>query len=181
MYYPTIIAYRLDDKIAGAPVRQRCVRPLNIINKASLTEALAALDNVPRNERSAISLTYHASLLLSVGRVDEAQTDIEQALSSNPATATPMRCQAIIAVVQNDKEQALISATKAVELDQTSPLPGWRFPMRSKPISKSRMRLKASKKRSELDPQNALAWARLAELHMSTGYLDRALEAAQRR
>ena len=41
------------------------------------------------------------------------------------------------------------------------------------------MRLESVKKAVELDPQNALAWARLAELHMSTGYLDRALKAAQ--
>jgi tetratricopeptide (TPR) repeat protein len=38
--------------------------------------------------------------------------------------------------------------------------------------------LNSSKKAVELDPENGLAWARLAELQLSFGYLDKAMDAA---
>src|SRR5687768_7888124 len=52
--------------------------------------------------------------------------------------------------------------------------------MRSKRTSRLRQHLRASRRPRSWNQKNALVWARLSELHMSIGYLDRALEAAQR-
>ncbi len=123
LYYPTIVDYRLDEKISAEPAEpaQSALRQsIELYQEGRLSEALAALDNVPQNQRSPHFLTYHAGLLLSVGRVDEARADIEQALKLEPGNSDAYALQAIIAVVQNDKEQALTLATKAVELDQAS-------------------------------------------------------------
>ena len=123
LYYPTIVDYRLDEKIAtepSEPAQSALRESVDLYQQGRPSEALAALDNVPQNERSPRFLTYHAGLLLSVGRVDEARADIEQALKLEPGNSDAYALQAIIAVVQNDKEQALTLAAKAVELDQTS-------------------------------------------------------------
>jgi Flp pilus assembly protein TadD len=59
-------------------------------------------------------LAYRASQLLTVGRVDEARADIEQALSLDPKYSDAFSLQSIIAVVQNEKEKALSSAQKDI-------------------------------------------------------------------
>ena len=82
-------------------------------------------------------------------------------------------------MVQNDKEQALTLATRAVELDQSSPTARLALSYAQQAHFNIEDALASVQRAVELDPENALAWARLAELHMSTGYLDRALKAAQ--
>ena len=108
------------------------------------------------------------------------RADIEQALKLEPGNSDAYALQAIIAVVQNDKEQALTLATKAVELDQASSTARLALSYAQQAHFNIEDALASVQKAVELDPENALAWARLAELHMSTGYLDRALKAAQR-
>ena len=51
-------------------------------------------------------LAYRASQMLSVGRVDEAKADIDQALRIDPNFSDALALQSIIAVVQNDKEKS---------------------------------------------------------------------------
>jgi tetratricopeptide (TPR) repeat protein len=65
-------------------------------------------------------LAHHASLLLAVGRVDEANADLEKALRLKPNYSDAYALQSIIAVVQNDKDKALNLAQKAVEADPNS-------------------------------------------------------------
>ena len=90
------------------------------MNKAELTEALEALDSVPADEHSARLFIYRAGLLLSVGRIDEANGNIAQALRIEPGNSDAYALQAMIATVQNDKEQALALAHHAVDLNATS-------------------------------------------------------------
>ena len=65
-------------------------------------------------------LAYRASQLLAVGRVDEAGADIQRALSLDPKYSDAYALQAIIFVVQNEKDKALGSAQKAVETGPNS-------------------------------------------------------------
>lgn len=179
LYYPTIVGYRIDE------AKTRELSPalhasVELYQQGKLSEALAALDGVPQSERSPRFLTYHAGLLLSVGRADEARADIEQTLRLEPGNSDAYALQAIIAVVQNDKDPALTLANKAVELDQTSSAAWVALSYAQQAHFKIEAALQSVQQAAEIDPQNALIWARLAELHMSTGYLDRALEAARR-
>lgn len=178
LYYPTIVGYRIDEANTGEP-SPALHASIELYQQGKLSEALAALDNVPQSERSPRFLTYHAGLLLSVGRADEARADIKQALKLEPGNSDAYALQAIIAVVQNDKGPALTLANKAVELDQTSSAARLALSYAQQAHFKIEAALQSLQKAAELDPENALVWARLAELHMSTGYLDRALEAAQ--
>ena len=177
LYYPTIIN-RFDERTADGGELPTLRVSIELYRQGRMTEALAALDNVSVSDRSSRFLTYRAGLLLSVGRVDEAEADIQKTIRLELANSDAYALLAIIAVVQNEKERALNLATTAVELDQASPTARLALSYAQQAQFKIEDALESVKRAVELDPQNALAWARLAELHMSTGYLDRALEAA---
>jgi tetratricopeptide (TPR) repeat protein len=125
-------------------------------------------------------LAYRASLLIPVGRVDEAAKDLERALSLNPNYSDAYALQSIIAVVQNDKEKALTLAQKAVETGPNSATAR----IAQSYAQQASFNLEGAKASLEeavkLEPENALAWARLAEIWSALGYLDKSLEAAQK-
>jgi tetratricopeptide (TPR) repeat protein len=124
-------------------------------------------------------LAHRASLLIAVGRVDEAAKDLEQALTLDPNYSDAFALQSIIAVVQNEKEKALNLAQKAVETgpkSATARIALSYAQQASFDLEGARASLEEAVK---LEPDNALAWARLAEIHMSFGYLDKALDAAK--
>lgn len=180
LFYPTIISRRLDDKMGDEPAMQSLRSSMELYEQGRTTEALAALDDVSPRAYSPRFLTYRAGLLLSVGRVDEAEADIQQTLQIEPGNSNAHALLAIIAVAQNDKEQALALATRAIALDPESSAARLALSYAQQAHFQIEEALESVKKAVETDPRNALAWARLAELHMSTGYLEQALQAAQR-
>ena len=124
-------------------------------------------------------LAYRASRLLSVGRVDEANVDIENALKLDPKYTDAVALQSIIAVVGNQKQKALEFAKASVNMDPKSATAQIALSY----AQQASFDLNGAKESIEtavnLKPENALAWARLAEIYSSFGDLDQALEAAQ--
>ena len=120
------------------------------------------------------------SRLLSVGRVDEAESEIGEVLKRTPGDASALSLQSVIAVAQNEKGKALDLARKAVEADPRN-ASAW---IALSYAQQAGFDLKGARTSVEeavrLEPGNALAWARLSELRMSFGNLDEALEAANR-
>ncbi len=122
---------------------------------------------------------YQASRLLVVGQADKAKENIEQVLKHEPDNSDAHALLAIIAVVQNEKDQALDLATKAITLNPDSAAAHLALSYTQQAHFEITAALESVQKAVMLDPQNALAWARSAELQMSLGDLDRALDAAQ--
>lgn len=118
------------------------------------------------------------SLLLSVGRVDEARSEIEEALKADPGNGDALALQSIIAVVQNEKEKALSLAKKAVDANPNSASARVALSYAQQANFDLKGALDSLKDAVRLEPENALAWARLAEIRMSFGELDEALKAA---
>jgi tetratricopeptide (TPR) repeat protein len=179
LYYPTIIDYQLDEKITSEPAFSELRASIEFYQQGRLVKAISELDHVPQSARTAHFLNYYAGLLLSVGRVDEAKANIEQALELEPDNSGAYALKAIIAVVQNDKEQALSLASQAVELNPASPTAKLALSYAQQAHFEIEAALASVQEAVKIDTQNALAWARLAELQMSVGYLDRALDAAR--
>jgi len=126
------------------------------------------------------SMVNQAAQLLSVGRVEEAGSKIGQALNADAANSGALSLQVIIAVVQNEKAEALTLADKAV-----AAAPGSATALIARSYAQqANFDLEGARASLEeavtAEPENALAWARLAELHSSFGDLDKALEAAQK-
>jgi len=126
-----------------------------------------------------VYLASRASSQLAVGRVDEANSDIDQILSIDPDNSDAMALQSIIALVQNDKAKGLTLAKKAVEADPESAPAKVALSYNQQAafdLEGARATLENAVKQT---PDNALAWARLAEIHMSFGDLGKALDAAK--
>ena len=164
-----------------APLKDVIVRPTDAVQWAlhypTIIDHLP--DYSPQDEQSASFLIHQAGRLLTVGSVDEAKTNIEQALKLDPDNSDAYALQTIIAVVQNDKDLALNFATQAVSLDPISATAKLALSYAQQAHFDIEDALATVHEAVKLDSQNALAWARLAELKMSVGHLDQALDAAQ--
>ncbi len=180
LYYPPVTYFRPDEFPAGPGWRGMVRNSIESYTKGDFQAAFDAIKGVANDIREPRFFAYRASLLLSVGRVDEADPDLERALSLDPKYSDALALQSIIAVVQNDKEKALNLARTAVEADpkSASALIALSYAQQSNfDLEGARNSLKQAVQSS---PGNTLAWARLAELHMSFADLDEALEAAKK-
>jgi tetratricopeptide (TPR) repeat protein len=181
LYYPPILA-----AVGGQPDQIPADLPPPLADalaraaRRDITGALGVLERVPEGERDAQYHLYHAALLLSVGQVDEARVGIDRALAMEPRAGLAYALRAVINVVQNQKGDALADARRAVELSpkETAPKIALSY------AQQAQFQLEAARDtllQATVDqPEDALAWARLAELWLMLGYRDRAREAAER-
>src|SRR5512134_3403668 len=116
LHYPSVLPPLTDPK-AAADLPQAVQEALLLAGWDDLASAFARLDRMPEAERGPRFHLYRAALLLSVGRVDEARRDIDQALLQDPAAGLAYALRTVIAVAQNGKAQALTDARRAVELN----------------------------------------------------------------
>jgi tetratricopeptide (TPR) repeat protein len=180
LYYPPVVYFRADEVPAGTDWAAKARTSSEAYRKGDLAGAFAAIQDVPADVADARFLSYRAHLLLSVGRVDEARRDLARALQLSPGDANAQSLQVIMAVVQDDKDQALALARK-VSADNPSSAAAW---IALSYAQQARFDLPGARasveKALQLDSQNALAWARLAELQSSFGELSKALASAQK-
>lgn len=130
------------------------------------TAAFAALERVPAPARGARFHLLRASILLDVGRVEEAAADLDLALRQDPEAGEAHAMRAVVDVVGNRPEQARAAADRAVALQPKAAAP---FVARSY-VDQAAFDLPAARAALETavanEPDNALAWARLAELRL---------------
>ena len=180
LYYPPVLYLRPDEFPPG-PGWQGMVRQSSeFYLRGDRQKAFERIATVPETVRDPRFFAYRASLLLAVGRVDEANSDVGRALRLAPGDSHTLALQVIIAVVQNEKDKALDVARRAVEAAPRSATALIALSY----AQQARFDLEAARasleKAVQLDPKNALGWARLAELWSSFGRLDQALKAAQK-
>jgi tetratricopeptide (TPR) repeat protein len=175
LYYPPVIDVRPGENVH--PSLKAATEQFRAGNTA---EAFAELDRVPVDNWDAQYFIYRASLLLYVGREQEAQADLAQALQQDAKKSDALALQAIIAVVQSDKEQGLSLAQRAVDADPSSAAAQIALSYAQQAIFKLEAALQSAEQAAKLDQSNALAYARIAELQLSQGDLDKALVAAKK-
>jgi tetratricopeptide (TPR) repeat protein len=180
LYYLPTLYFRAADFAAGTDWQGMVRNSIEALNKGDYQAAFEAIRNVPPNINEPRFVAYRAALLLAVGRYDEATRDLAQALSIAPNYSDALALQAIVAVVQNDKERALDLAKQAVTADpkSTSALISLSYAQQANFDLDGA--LNSLQQAVQLSPENALAWARLSEMWLSFNQLDEALEAAQR-
>jgi tetratricopeptide (TPR) repeat protein len=175
LYYPPILSGS-----ALASKSPALAEAVSCADRGDTVCAFAALDRVPANAQDAQFYLLRASLLLSVGRVEEAKADIDASLETDPNAGLAYSLRSVIAVAQNDNAAALKDARRGVELDPTSA---------SAKIALSyalQANLQLTEARDTLlkavdqSPEDALAWARLSELWLMLGERKQSREAAQR-
>ncbi len=180
LYYPPVVYFRADEFPAGSGWQGMVRSSTEAYGRGDLARALQAVENAPADVREPRFFTYRAHLYLAVGRVDAARADIDRAIALSANDPGALSLQAIIAIVQNEKDRALDIAQKNVAANPNSAT-AW---IALSYAQQARFDLPGARASVEkavaLDPQNALAFARLAELNSSFGDFDKTLAAAQK-
>ncbi|MFQ5759695.1 MAG: FecR domain-containing protein [Acidiferrobacterales bacterium] len=177
LHYPAIVDYRPAD-FTNTGWQRMVRRSIEFYRAGDLVNAFAAIAEAPGEIRDPRFFTYRAALLLTVGHVHEASDDIAQALALVPNNSHAVALQAIIAVVQNEKANALELAMEAVAFDAESAVAKVALSYAQQANFDLPGALASLQQAVNRDPENALAWARLSELWLSVGDLDEALAAA---
>lgn len=119
---------------------------------------------------------YQAASMLNAGRVTEASRLLKKA----PRTGNRQALQAIIAVVTNDKTSALTLATEAVQLAPNTASTHIALSYAHQAHFNLEQALHSALQATVANQHNALAWARVAELQLSSGEMADALSTAQK-
>jgi tetratricopeptide (TPR) repeat protein len=170
LYYPSV----LDSRPADFPAYVRS--SIEAYRKGDIAGAFAALVRLGPGIVDPAFLTYHAVLLLSVGRVEEAKDEIKKLPESDGRRKA---IESIIGVVQGDKPGALRSgqeAVKALPQSASARIALSYAQQASFDLEGARRSLEEAVK---VEPQNALAHARLAEIWLSFGKVREALREAE--
>nr|HDN01138.1 TonB-dependent receptor [Deltaproteobacteria bacterium] len=179
LYYPPVLEYRPADFGSDTGWQAKVRRSIEFYWNGDLTGAFSSLEEVPEDIQDPHFFTYRVVLLLTVGCIDEADVDIRKALNLDPSNSHAIALQSVIAVVQNQKNQALDLARKAVEMAPESPAARVALSYAQQADFDLQGALTSLREAVELGPGNALVWSRLSELWLSFGDLDKALEAAK--
>jgi Flp pilus assembly protein TadD len=170
----------------GAPAGVRLfVRPTDAVQWAlyyppldsEVTSELADCERVAAGARPQC-LAARASALLRRGRVEAAERDIRAAQALAPEGAEAMALAALIRVVKNDKTGALELARRAVSQDGRSVRAWLALSYALQAHFDLAEALAAAGLAAQLEPANAVAQARHAELLLSSGRLQEAELAA---
>ena len=180
LYYPPVAYFRPEDFQGTQPWQAMTRNSVEAYMKGDYQGAFDALKGAPADITEPRFFAYRASLLLGVGRVDEAGPDLERALKLNPNYSDALALQSLIAVVQNDKGKALGIAQNAVTANPKSATALTALSYAQQANFDLEGARKSLQQAVQAEPNNALAWARLAEIHLSFADLDDALEAAQK-
>lgn len=125
-------------------------------------------------------LIYQAEEKLSIGQVDAAEEDIDTALFLDTENGDALSLKAVIAVVNNRRDEAQTLAEKAVATAPKAASARLALSYARQAAFDLKGALAALETAVELEPDNALAWARLSELRLSLEDVEGAFVAAQR-
>ncbi|HTS53169.1 MAG TPA: FecR domain-containing protein [Burkholderiales bacterium] len=154
LYYPP-----LSEPGAGVGPDQQCEQPAP-------------------DERSRC-LLVRAEQRLRIGRVDEAQTDIEASLKLVPDNSDADALSSVISVAKNDRQKASALAQHATELDPVNPRAWIALSYAQQASFRLEDALTSAQRAAELAPRSSIALTRVAELMLSLGKIRSAQRAAQ--
>lgn len=182
IYYPPTLTVREWEAgdLTGTHLSHAIRDSLEAYRGRDVPGALQALNETPSDLADPWALTYRAALLLCVGRLEAARADLDEALRLDPANAQVHALEAIIALALNHREEALDHSRRAMALrpDSTAVLIAHSYVQQAHfDLDGAAATLADAVKH---DPGSALARARLAELQLSVGRLNRGFENARR-
>ncbi len=180
LYYPAVIDFKPDAFHCGEEWCNDAGESVAAWRRGDLKGAFQAMNKIPDIIDDPRMLLYRAALRLSVGRVDAAVVDLREAQSADAQRGDALALLAVTAVVQNKKEEARQLIDQALaQLPVNSGVD-----LAHSYVQQAFFNLEAAtasaSTAAEKDPHNALVWARLSELYLSTGDRAQALAAARR-
>lgn len=175
LYYPPVIGFGIGESDIPTGARDA----LSAFDRGDVSGALSALDQTLKEARTADYYVLKASILLYVGRVEKAETAIARALELDPGDGGVFALKSIVSLVLHDAEAAMRFAQEGAQAQGSQ---GAASQIALSYVYQSRFDLNQAlvhaHAATELAPDNALGWARLAELDLALGRLGDARQAA---
>jgi tetratricopeptide (TPR) repeat protein len=135
---------------------------------------------LPQGAIRQICFAQRAEHFLRLGRVDQAEAEISEALAEPQVTGEALAVRTIIDVVKNDKAAALANGEKATAASPDSSRAWLAVSYAQQANFKLEDATKSVQRAAELSPDSSLVQARLAEMYMSLGRTRDAEKAARR-
>ncbi len=177
LYYPPLLDI---SKEAGTGLNQSIYQQsLSHYQAGNIQQALDHLNTIPLEQRDSQFGGTRAGLLLAVGQIDKATMDIDEALRHEPNNATTLGLKSVVALVNNNKEDALKLANQSVTHSPESSVGHVAKSYAQQAHFGIEEALASAQQATAHSPKDALAWARVAELQLSLGNLSEARKAAQ--
>ena len=177
LYYPPVVDARVAARgVVLSPEAREALEPYR---RGDTAGALERLEGVAAHGRDAGFHALRAAFALALGRVREAEADIARALALDPGEAQAVALQSVVATVRGEDARALELASRSAELAPRSPVPRIALSYALQGAFRLEEALSSAREAVALSPDDALAWARVAELWLSLGELARALDAAR--
>lgn len=159
-------------KKGQAPVLILKAKPRDAVNWSLYYPAVFEPNDEP--------LWAQATKQLSSGNFEQAHKTLQQVLNKSPKNSKALAMQAIVSIVQNDKEAGLKQAQQAVKADNTSATAKLALSYAQQAHFNVDAALATLQQAVKDESQNALIHSRLAEVYLMHGELDEALTAAQK-
>jgi tetratricopeptide (TPR) repeat protein len=159
-----------------APVYRAVVRPRDAVAWTLYYPAIIETPVTPESE--AAEALRRATIELSTGRVDVARTILTETLRQDQENPEALALLAMIETVQNNSAAALDLAGRALAAAPDSAAAGLALSYAHQSRFDIAAALMVLQKTAEANPENGLLKARLAELLLATGELDKAETAA---
>lgn len=173
LYYPPLI----NIPTATASNTPALAPAFAAYQQGDSNKAFAHLAQLPASAHNAEYLRFKAGLLLSVGRVDAAEQEIQTLEQLDASSAKALA--AIIALTKNQTVQALQLAREASS-NPKSAIAQAALSYAYQAVFDLDSALQAAQQNIVLEPDNALAFARLAELQLANNDIAPALVSAHR-
>nr|WP_305891482.1 FecR domain-containing protein [Methylomonas sp. SURF-1] len=165
LYYPPLLNYSEQAQAADPELRAAITE----FHRGRTDLALTALSALPPERQSLQYLKVRGAMRLSVGQTDAALQDIRALLAANPHDADALALHSILALSQNRKAEAEALAAEAVAADGGSAAAHSALSYARQGRFDLEQALASAERAAELAPQDALVWARLAELQLALG------------
>jgi tetratricopeptide (TPR) repeat protein len=163
-----------------APYSRTVVRPRDAVQWSLYYPPVMATGAQARAaDPEAQASLQNAASLLYVGRVDEAQANIDKALQLDPNAGLAYALRAVINVVQNNNDQALADGNQAVALSPDSSAAKIALSYAQQAAFDIPAARDTLQQAVQQQPDDALALARLAELQLMLGDRKQARESAR--
>ena len=157
LYYPPLV----DSRPESYPPALRAA--LSAYRANDLPRGLHRLGASPARDRDGRYLLLRAGLLLSVGRVSKAGANLAEAERADPKSGGVSALRSVIALVRDQKDDALRLAETGAGSDPDSPLPQAALSYAHQGRFEIEKALEHARRAVDLAPEDALLWARVSD------------------
>lgn len=176
LYYPPLLPFPDKSTIIDADMGT-AIRDFRL---GHTDLALARLNSLTPDRQTTYFFKVRGAMRLTAGQVNPALQDIHALLASKPNDADALALQSVLALTQNRKDEAYSLANRAIASDPHSATAYSALSYAEQGRFDLDNALKAAGLAVEYAPNDAMAWARKAELELSSGLTSASKQSAER-